>query len=356
MKKTCLLLICFVFTIASCKQDVEIFEIDIETLLAPQDLIASVINVTGAELNWSASTNNIGVAGYKVYQDGIEIAQVTGTAYSVTSLSGATTYSFTVTAIDGEGNESAPSSAASVTTNAANARPKILVFTKTAGFNHRTESESVAMVKQIAATQSFDVVSDNDGSEFNTLSNLNQYNIIFFSNTSGDFLNETQRTNVENYAAQGGNFISNHAASDAYGHSTASTVSGNGKGAWDWYAETVTGCSVRNGPNHTSNNFGATVTIQNTNSQLTSGISFPWNDNEEWYYWEGGYLNSSFSELLSVSDTGTNSYDDPRMTAQLWERPEGGISFYTSMGHSENKYTDAEFVQLLNNVFNFILN
>uniref|UniRef100_UPI001B80A3F3 ThuA domain-containing protein n=1 Tax=Maribacter antarcticus TaxID=505250 RepID=UPI001B80A3F3 len=328
---------------------------DTEAPSAPLGLSSSNVTVTGVELNWSASTDNVGVTGYKVYQDGSEITQVTGTVYSVTGLGGSTTYSFTVLAIDEAENESSQSSAVSVTTSTPSARPKVLVFTKTSGFNHGTESESVAMVEQIAAIQSFDVISDNDGSEFNTLSNLNQYDIIFFSNTSGDFLNGTQRANVESYAAQGGNFISNHAASDAYGHSLASTVSGNGKGIWDWYAENVTGCSVRNGPNHTSNNFGATVTIQNANSQLTSGISFPWNDNEEWYYWEGGYLNSIFSELLRVSDTGPNSYDDTRMTAQLWERPDGGTSFYTSMGHSENKYTDLNFVQFIDNVFNFII-
>ncbi|MGB3150129.1 MAG: ThuA domain-containing protein, partial [Maribacter sp.] len=156
-------------------------------------------------------------------------------------------------------------------------------------------------------------------------------------------------------AAQGGSFISNHAASDSYGHSTASSVSGNGKGIWDWYSENVTGCSVRNSPNHTRAGLGATVTVQNQNSGLTNGIVFPWSDNEEWYYWEDGYLDSSFTELLRVSDTGSNSYDDARMTAHYWERPDGGVSFYSSMGHAKSKYSDSDFVQLMSNAFAFIL-
>lgn len=329
---------------------------DAEAPSIPTNLSSSNITEVSVDLSWSTSTDNVGVTGYKVYQGGSEIAQVTGTTYSQTGLIASTVYSFTVSAVDAEGNESTQSSAESVTTSTTSTSSKVLVFAKTAGFNHGTESESVAMVQQIAASQNFDVVADNDGSEFNTLANLNQYKIIFFANTSGNTLTAAQRSNVESYAAQGGNFISNHAASDSYGHSTASTVSGNGKGVWDWYAENVTGCSVRNGPNHTSNNFGATVSVQNQNMPLTGGISFPWNDNEEWYYWEGGYLNNSFTELLRVSDTGSNSYDDARMTAQYWERPDGGISFYSSMGHSGNKYSDSDFVQLMDNAFDFILN
>ena len=233
--------------------------------------------------------------------------------------------------------------------------PRVLVFTKTSGFDHNTRQESEAMVRQIADTQGFEVVMDNDGAEFDTPENLQTFRIIFFSNTSGNTLTQNQRDNVENFAAQGGHFVSNHAASDGYGHSTASTVNGNGKGVWDWYAENVTGCSVRNAPNHTAANFPATVSVQNNNVVLTMGMALPWNDEEEWYYWEGGYLNPQFQELLRVANTGNQSFDEARMTAHYWERPDGGLSFYTSMGHAKNKYEDPQFVQLISNAFELML-
>ena len=231
----------------------------------------------------------------------------------------------------------------------------VLLFTKTAGFNHNTKDENLSMVEAIGEDLNFEVKVDDNGSEFNSTSNLMQYDVIFFGNTSGNTLNASQRDNLEAYATQGGNFIASHAASDGYGHSTATTVNGGGKGVWDWYSENVTGCSVRNGPNHTVKNFTATVIIENTNAALTNEISFPRTDQEEWYYWEGGYLNSSFTELLRVSNTGSESFDVPRMTAHYFERPGGGISFYTSMGHEKSKYADPEFVQLITNVFNLML-
>lgn len=231
----------------------------------------------------------------------------------------------------------------------------VLVFTKTAGFNHNTKEEIAELVRQIGEEQNFEVTVSDDAAIFNNQDSLNDFDIVFFTNTSGATLNTSQQDNVEEYASQGGHFISNHAASDSYAHSSASTVNGGGKGEWNWYSENVTGCSVRNGPNHTANNFEATVSVQNQNDNLTTEIAFPWTDREEWYYWEGGYLNSDFTELLRVSDTGSETYDDPRMTAHFLERPDGGISFYTSMGHGKDKYSDADFVQLMKNVFTLML-
>lgn len=328
---------------------------DTESPTIPTGLSASNLGQTGVDISWSASTDNVEVTGYTVYLDGNAIGTTASTSFSVTGLIAATTYDLTVSALDAAENESAQSQALEVTTESTSLGAKVLVFTKTSGFDHGTREESEAMVQTIATQLGFEFTVDNTGSEFDSASNLNNYDVIFFTNTSGDMLNASQRSNVESYASQGGNFISNHAASDAYGHSTASSVSGNGKGVWDWYAENVTGCSVRNNPNHTSSGFGATVSIQNTNTQLTNGISFPWSDNEEWYYWEDGYIDSSFTELLRVSDTGSNSYDDARMTAHYWNRADGGKSFYTSMGHASSKYTDAEFVQLITNAFAFML-
>lgn len=351
--KTHIAILLLLFSV-SCQNDTESFN-DVTSPSVPQDLVSSNITTTGAELSWSASSDEVGVAGYKVYRDGAEVANVTGTSYTATGLSSSTTYSYQVSAYDAAGIESSLSGAINVTTESSETVTKVLVFTKTSGYDHNTRSEASSMTEQIGDELGFDVTVDDIGSEFDSLSNLMEYAIIFFTNTSGDMLNDAQRSNVEAYAAQGGNFISNHAASDAYGHSTASTVSGNGKGVWDWYSENVTGCSIRNNPNHTSSGLGATVTVLNQNEALTKNISFPWEDNEEWYYWEGGYLNSSFTELLRVSDTGPDTYDDPRMTAQYITRGDGGKSFYSSMGHSNGKYTDSEFFQLMANAFEFLL-
>ena len=84
----------------------------------PTGLVATVVSSSQINLSWSASTDNVGVTGYRVYRGGIQIASVTTTSYSDTALTAATTYSYTVAAYDAAGNVSAQSSAVSTTTQA----------------------------------------------------------------------------------------------------------------------------------------------------------------------------------------------------------------------------------------------
>jgi chitodextrinase len=71
--------------------------------------LTGTASVTTANLSWSASTDNVGVEGYIVYKDGVKVSISTGTSYIVSGLLQNTEYTFTVTAFDDAGNESAVS-------------------------------------------------------------------------------------------------------------------------------------------------------------------------------------------------------------------------------------------------------
>jgi endonuclease I/chitodextrinase len=86
---------------------------------APTSLIASGTTSTATNLSWTAATDNIGVTGYDVYQGATLKATVTGTTYSVTGLTAATAYTFSVKSKDAAGNISVSSNVVSVTTSAA---------------------------------------------------------------------------------------------------------------------------------------------------------------------------------------------------------------------------------------------
>src|SRR5205823_4809336 len=83
---------------------------------APSGLAASAVTSTSLTLAWTASTDNVGVASYKVYRNGTLVAFPGGTSASITGLSASTPYSFTVSALDAAGNVSGLSAALSVTT------------------------------------------------------------------------------------------------------------------------------------------------------------------------------------------------------------------------------------------------
>ncbi|MFT3793688.1 reprolysin-like metallopeptidase [Flavobacterium sp.] len=83
---------------------------------APTNLAASGTTQTTTNLSWTASTDNVGVTGYDVYQNGVFKANTASTSYAVTGLTASTAYSFYVRAKDAAGNASANSNTVNVTT------------------------------------------------------------------------------------------------------------------------------------------------------------------------------------------------------------------------------------------------
>ncbi|WP_197483429.1 fibronectin type III domain-containing protein, partial [Paenibacillus elgii] len=83
-------------------------------------LSASNLTATSVSLAWNASSDNVGVSGYKIYNGATQIAAVSGSTlnYNVTGLTSNTSYTFTVRAEDAAGNVSGASNAVTVTTPA----------------------------------------------------------------------------------------------------------------------------------------------------------------------------------------------------------------------------------------------
>src|SRR5438309_4804397 len=84
----------------------------------PTGLTATAVSSSQINLSWTASSDNVGVSGYRVYRGGTQIATTSTTSFANTGLSASTTYSYTVAAYDAAGNLSAQSSSASATTPA----------------------------------------------------------------------------------------------------------------------------------------------------------------------------------------------------------------------------------------------
>ena len=85
----------------------------------PTGLTATAVSSSQINLSWNASTDNVGVTGYRIYRNGTQIGTTAGTSYSNTGLSPSTAYTYTVSAYDAAGNASAQSSSAPATTQAA---------------------------------------------------------------------------------------------------------------------------------------------------------------------------------------------------------------------------------------------
>lgn len=81
----------------------------------PGGVTAAALDNSRIQLSWDASTDNVGVSGYRVSRNGALAATVTGTSYTDAGLSPATAYTYAVVAIDAAGNASTAGSATATT-------------------------------------------------------------------------------------------------------------------------------------------------------------------------------------------------------------------------------------------------
>ena len=76
----------------------------------PTNLSATAVSTSEIDLTWTAASDNVGVAGYKVFRNGGKlttlVAVTAGTVFSDIGLTKNTPYSYVVTAYDAAGNDS----------------------------------------------------------------------------------------------------------------------------------------------------------------------------------------------------------------------------------------------------------
>src|SRR5690606_18172627 len=103
--------------------------------------------------------------------------------------------------------------------------PKVLVFSKTAGFVHASIPAGIAAIQKLGGENGF-VVDTTSNSELFTEENLKQYSAIIFLSTTGNVLDHYQEAAFERYIQAGGGFVGIHAATDT-------------EYDWGWYNKLV---------------------------------------------------------------------------------------------------------------------
>ena len=88
---------------------IESVQADTAPPTAPTNLSASNVEQTTLSLNWSASTDNVAVTEYDIYQGASLLGSTANTSVNITGLTAATAYTFSVRAKDEAGNVSSAS-------------------------------------------------------------------------------------------------------------------------------------------------------------------------------------------------------------------------------------------------------
>jgi chitodextrinase len=83
---------------------------------APPAITAQAVSGLQVNVAWAASTDDVGVAGYHVFRNGLPVGTTAGTGFIDRTVDGLASYTYTVRARDAAGNVSPPSLGASVDT------------------------------------------------------------------------------------------------------------------------------------------------------------------------------------------------------------------------------------------------
>jgi chitodextrinase len=195
----------------------------------PTSLVASAISSSAINLSWSASTDNVGVTGYKIFRGGIQIATAATNSYSDTGLTASTAYSYTVSAYDAAGNTSAQSSSASATTQAGAADttpPVVTISAPTGALTTGTTQTTLSATTNETATCAY---SSTAGTAFSSMTPFTTTGGTSHSTTLSSLTNGSSYTTYVKCKDTAGNISTDSTAS----YSVANAGGGGGGGALD---------------------------------------------------------------------------------------------------------------------------
>jgi type 1 glutamine amidotransferase len=206
---------------------------------------------------------------------------------------------------------------------------KVLVFTKTAGFEHQSIPAGTEALLKLGKTNGIGMDTTADASKF-TEDNLKKYNAVVFLSTTGDILNAQQQEAFEHYIRTGGGFFGIHAAADA-------------ENDWPWYGKLVGGY-FDDHPKVQK----ATIDVINTDHPSTAHLTKQWERTDEWYNYKS--LNPEINVLATLNEKTYEGGKHGDYHPIIWyHNYDGGRAFYTGGGHLKENFKEPAFLEHLLN-------
>jgi type 1 glutamine amidotransferase len=234
-------------------------------------------------------------------------------------------------------------------------RPKVLYFTRCAGFEHSVvrpgedgKSHSQKVIQGWADRYGVELVCTKDGRIFDDVDELQSFDVISFY-TSGDLCSSESKQNTPPMSAVGKKrlldtigggkgFVGFHAATDSF-HTPGERNANQEKP--DPYIEMIGGEFIKHGPQQI-----ATIKVTSPTFAVTGGLGTSFELHEEWYTHKNFHPDLHVILVQETSGMEGACYQRPAYPS-TWARKYGdGRVFYTSLGHREDVWTSALFEKI----------
>lgn len=207
------------------------------------------------------------------------------------------------------------------------AQTKVLVYTKTAGYHHNSIAAGSVAITKLGNANGFAVDVSDDSTKI-AESNLKNYAAVVFLSTTGNMLTPYQQVDLERYIQAGGGFVGIHAAADA-GYD------------WKWYGRLV-GAYFDSHPQQQQ----ATINVVDKTNASTKMLPENWSRRDEWYNYKN--INPNIKVLLNLDEKSYTGGKNGANHPIAWYHDfDGGRSFYTGLGHTDQAFSEDLFLQHL---------
>ena len=204
-------------------------------------------------------------------------------------------------------------------------KPRILVFSKTAGYRHESINTGKLALLKLGKENGFLVDTTENENYFNEDS-LKNYSAVIFLNTTGNVLNSPQQISFERFIQAGGGYAGIHAAADT-------------EYDWPWYNKLAGGYFLSH-PQIQE----ATLNVLDKTHIASKHLPEKWIRKDEWYNYKE--LNTNVKVLLSLDEKsyqgGKNGDNHP---ISWFHEFDGGRAFYTGLGHTNESYADPLYLK-----------
>ena len=209
-------------------------------------------------------------------------------------------------------------------------KTNLLVFSKTASFRHQSIEAGKVAFEKMAKEKGFNISFTEDATAFNEL-NLKKYNTVVFLSTTGDVLNNEQQSVFERYIQAGGGYLGIHAATDT-------------EYEWPWYNQ-LAGAWFLDHPSTPSNVQKGKYFVTQKN-EFTAGMPDTFERTDEFYSFKN--ISPKINVVLKIDEKsyigGSNGDNHP---ISWYQEFDGGRSFYTAMGHTDETFSEPLFLNHL---------
>lgn len=200
----------------------------------------------------------------------------------------------------------------------------VLVFSKTAGFRHKSIPAGRDAIFELGKEHGFSVDTTEDASFFSD-EKLKKYAAVIFLNTTMDVLDSANQVAFEKYIQSGNGFVGIHSAADTEYN-------------WPWYGKLV-GAHFKN---HPPGVHEAVVKAIDQSHPATAKVPDYWMRTDEWYNFKD--MNPDVHVLCHLDETTYEGGEMGHPHPIVWYHDyDGGRAFYTGMGHTSETFSEPLF-------------